>query len=174
MSDTHVKGLAELQRALDSLPAKIEANIMRAAMRAGAKVVAQQAAQNVHSVSGDLAASVRFGAKQSARAGNVTAYVRAGGRGKKGKNSRSPAFYAHMVEFGTAAHVIKARPPNKALALGVYKVNHPGAERMPFLRPAMDMRANEALAVIREYIRQRLATKHGLTVPAPLDPAAEE
>ena len=33
-----IKGLAELQRAMDQLPAKVEANIMRGAMRAGASV----------------------------------------------------------------------------------------------------------------------------------------
>lgn len=171
MSDTQVKGLAELQRALDQLPAKVEAAIMRAAVRAGAKVVAQAARANVHSVSGQLAASVRFGASPDKKAGKVVGYVRAGGRaGKK----HPGAFYAHMVEHGTAAHVIRVRPPGKALALGVAEVQHPGARKAPFLRPAMDQQAFAALEAMREYIRKRLATKHGLDVPAPVDPAADE
>ncbi len=171
MSDAHIKGLAELQRALDQLPAKIEANIMRAAVRAGAKVIAKEAAANVSSVSGDLAASLRFGARPNAREGKLVGYVRAGGKGKKGKAS---VFYAHMVEHGTAAHVIKARAPNRMLALGVAQVNHPGARKKPFLRPAMDTHAQAALEAMRERVRTLLATKHGINVPAPVDPEAEE
>jgi HK97 gp10 family phage protein len=170
MADAQIKGLAELQRAMDQLPAKVEANIMRGAMRAGAKVVAKAAASNVHSVSGELAASVRFGAKLDRRNGRVSAYIRAGGKSKKG----GPAvFYAHMVEKGTAAHIIKARPPNRMLAIGVAQVQHPGARKMPFLRPALDSHGFEAVEAVREYIRARLADKHGIDVPAPVDPEAE-
>jgi HK97 gp10 family phage protein len=171
VTTTNIKGLAELQRALDSLPAKIEANIMRAAMRAGAKVIAKEAAANVNSVSGALAASVRFGARPNAKEGKVLGYVRAGGKAKKGK---AAAFYAHMVEYGTAEHVIKARPPNKMLAIGVAQVKHPGAKKRPFMRPALDTHAQAALEVMREHIRKTLAKKHGLDVPAPVDPDAEE
>ena len=171
MSSTHIKGLAELQRALDTLPAKIEANVMRAAMRAGAKVIAKEAAANVNSVSGALAASVRFGARPNAKEGKLLGYVRAGGKAKKGK---AAAFYAHMVEFGTAAHVIKARSPNRMLALGVAKVMHPGSKKRPFMRPALDTHAVAALEVMREHIRKTLSKKHGLDVPAELDPEAEE
>lgn len=171
MSDVQIKGLAELQKALDQLPAKIEANIMRAALRAGAKVIANEARQNVNSVSGDLAASVRFGAKIDRRDGRVEAYIRAGGKAKKsGKN----AFYAHMVERGTAAHIIKARPPNKMLAIGYAQVQHPGSRKKPFMRPAMDTQAQSAVAAVGEYIRGRLSSKHGIDVPAPVDSDAEE
>lgn len=168
MSETAVKGLADLQRALDQLPAQIEANVMRAALRAGAKVVAEQARANISSHSGLLAASVRIGTR--VKNGKAQAYVRAGGRGKKGQTS---AFYAHMVEHGTAAHVIKARPPNKLLAIGVAKVDHPGAAKRPFLRPALDQQAMAALEAMRETVRKRLATKHGLLVPPPLEPGDE-
>lgn len=171
MAETQIKGLAELQKALDSLPAKIEANIMRAAMRAGAKVIAKEAATNINNVSGTLAKSVRFGSRQDSRVGQVTGYVRAGGKAKKGRGS---AFYAHMVEFGTAAHIIKAKAPNKMLAIGYAQVQHPGAKKHPFLRPAMDTQATAALEAMREHVRKTLAKKYGLDVPAPVDPDAEE
>jgi HK97 gp10 family phage protein len=171
MSDVKVKGLAELQKALDTLPAKIEANIMRAALRAGAAVIAAEAKQNVNSVSGDLAASIRFGAKLNRRAGGVEAYIRAGGKAKK---NRKTVFYAHMVEQGTAAHIIKARPPNKMLAIGYAQVQHPGSRKRPFMRPALDRQSDAAVRAVGEYIRHRLATKHGIDVPAPIDPEAEE
>lgn len=176
MSDVNIKGLAELQAALAQLPVKMENNILRAAMRAGAKLVAKQAATNVHTVSGALAQSVRFGCTPNRQSGKLVAYVRAGGRGKKGsaKGGKNPAFYAHMVEQGTAAHIIKARAPNRMLAIGVAQVQHPGAKKKPFLRPAMDNQGQAALEVMREYIRARLASKHGIDVPAPVDPAADE
>ena len=43
MSEIRVKGLAELQDFLDKLPQKIETNIMRGALRAGAKPVLEAA-----------------------------------------------------------------------------------------------------------------------------------
>ena len=171
MSDVQIKGLAELQKALEQLPAKVEANIMRAALRAGAKVIAAEAKQGVNSVSGDLAASVRYGAKIDKRDGKVEAYIRAGGKAKKNRNN---VYYAHMVENGTVAHIIKARPPNKMLAIGYAQVQHPGSRKRPFMRPAMDTKAQSAIEAVREYIRNRLATKHGIEVAAPVDPEADE
>lgn len=175
MADVNIKGLAELQAALAQLPVKMENNILRGALRAGAKIIAKQAAANVHSVSGALAESVRFGAKVDRAGGKLTAFIRAGGRGKKGsgKGGKNPAFYAHMVEQGTAAHIIKANAPNRMLAVGVAQVQHPGAKKKPFLRPALDLQGQAAVEAVREYIRTRLATKHGIDVPAPVDPAAE-
>ena len=57
--------------------------------------------------------------------------------------------------------------------MGVAQVQHPGAKKKPFLRPALDLQGQAAVEAVREYIRTRLATKHGIDVPAPVDPAAE-
>lgn len=163
MSDVKVKGLAELQAALDGLPAKVEANIMRGALRAGANVIRAEAKAQVPRLHGALADSIRTSV--SLRRGTVKAAVKAGGR-RKGKAS---AFYAHMVESGTKAHVIKARPGSALNVHGsaVMSVQHPGARAKPFLRPALDSRATAAVEAVREYIRTRLATKHGIDVPGP-------
>jgi HK97 gp10 family phage protein len=163
MSDVNIKGLAALQAALDSLPAKIEANIMRGALRAGAKVLATEAKGNIQSHSGKLAGSIRVSV--ALRRGTVKAAVKAGGRGK----GKASAFYAHMVEGGTQAHLITA-PPGSALNVGgtlVRSVQHPGARAKPYLRPALDSRAMDAVEAAREYIRTRLASKHGIDVPGP-------
>ena len=163
MSDVRVKGLAELQRALDTLPAKIESNIMRGALRAGANVIKAEAKAQVPRRSGKLASSIRVSV--SLRRGTVKASVKAGGRGKGG------AWYARLVELGTKAHVIKARPGSALNVHGtlVSSVQHPGAHPKPFLRPAMDSRAQAAVEAVREYIRTRLASKHGIDVPGPDD-----
>lgn len=168
MSDPlDVKGLAAIQRALDTLPAKVEANIVRGGLRAAAKVIAEAAKQNAPLEDGDLRASIRV--KTTLRGGKASATVVAGGKGGKG---RKGVYYAHMVEGGTAAHVIRARSGKSLGNLGVSKVEHPGARKRPFLRPAMESGAPAAVAAMREYIRQRLARKHGLDVPAEPDDEA--
>lgn len=158
-----INGGAALNAAMQRLPAKIEANVMRGALRDGAKAVRDDAEQRIKSRSGRLAASVRIGT--IVRNGRVTAYVRAGKGGKKG----AAVFYAHMVEFGTAAHVIKAPPGAKLRVNGLFfdSVNHPGARKSPFLRPALDTKASDALSRATGYARRRLATKYGIETPDP-------
>lgn len=173
-----VKGLAELQAAMDSLPAKIEANIMRGALRAGAKLI-QAEAKRLAPVAppneenrrlyggyeGLLRDSIRISV--SLRRGTVTARVRAGG---KVRGTGDP-YYARWVEYGTKPHRITATTPGGKLLLAgghpVSSVMHPGTQPRPYLRPAMDTQAQAAVQAVAAYIRQRLATKHGLDVPDP-------
>ena len=164
---TQVKGLAQLQAALDQLPAQIERNIMRGALRNGAKVLLAEAQGTAAFAddTGALRASIRI--STSVRRGTVTAAVKAG----PSKRDKRP-WYARLVEYGTKAHIIRARQ-GKVLAIGVSKVHHPGAKARPFMRPALDAKAQEAVQATAEYIRQRLATRHGLTVPAPLQDGDE-
>lgn len=182
MSETTVKGLAALQAALDQLPAKIEANIMRGALRAGAKVMLDEAkrlvpvgdssAENKRLYGGRpglLRDSIRI--KIKLKAGKVTASVVAGGKTKGGGDP----YYARFVEYGTAPHVIKAGP-GKFLPLGngfLKSVQHPGARKRPFMRPALDTGTGRATQAAADYIRQRLANKHGIDVPAPLQDGDE-
>lgn len=146
-SDTTViTGLADLQVHLDQLPALIERKLLRGALRAGQKVTLERARQSIHNVSGDLAASLRITTR--AQGSTVSAKVKAG---------NAKAFYAHMVEFGTKAHVIMAKGGG-ALALnsGVYsKLQHPGAQARPFMRPALDAAAvdnSPAFQAVGEYL----------------------
>ena len=81
MSDVKVKGLAELQAALDGLPAKIEANIMRGALRAGANVIRAEAKGTVARHSGALAdmiaqprAATVMGLMEEARLGRLRGF----------------------------------------------------------------------------------------------------
>lgn len=149
MSETtvRVKGLAELQRFLDQLPVKMEKNIMRGALRAGAKVIQKETKSNIHSVSGELRDSIKVGTR--ARRGKVTASI------------NTKLFYSRFVEYGTRRHKITSE---KALSFGgtvVKSVDHPGAQPRPFMRPALDSKAQEAIVATAEYIKKRL-TKEGL------------
>lgn len=179
MSETRVKGLQDLQKALSELPEKIEKNIMRGALRAGAKLILAEAkkrcpvgppsGRNVERYGGReglLVDTLRVSTRS--KRGLVTASVVAGAKDKSGGDP----YYAHFVEFGTKPHVIRAKPGG-LLAIGVPVVNHPGARAQPFMRPAIDVSSGPALIAFREYIRTRLATKHGIEVPAPLEEGDE-
>lgn len=150
MSEIQVKGLAELQKFLDTLAPRIEANIMRGALRAGAKVIQAEAKNNVPVKSGELKKSINFGTKL--RKGRVTASI------------RTKLFYARFVEFGTAAHIIGGKNGGWLSFGGTFTraVDHPGAKAHPFMRPALDSQAQNAVIATAEYIKKRLATKHGL------------
>lgn len=162
-----IKGLPELMRALEQLPGKLARNVLRGAFRAGAKVVADEASNAAPVRSGLLRDSIRVTTRVKAQ--RISGTVRAGGKGKKGAKM---ARHAHLVEFGTAAHVIYAKP-GSLLAIGVSKVNHPGAKKHPFMRPALDSKASQAVAAVGEYARNRLRTKHGIDLPEPLQEGDE-
>lgn len=154
---TSFKGGRELVAALQSLPAKVEQNVMRSAMRQGANVVRDEARENVQVKTGKLRKSIRV--STSARRGVVTATVATGDR------------KAHLIEFGTAAHLIKPKKKDSALAFGssvVADVNHPGSRPFPFMRTAADTRVADVLAAVGEQVRRRL-TKEGINAPAGLD-----
>jgi HK97 gp10 family phage protein len=146
----HVKGIAQLQTFLNELPAKLERNALRGAMRAAVLPVKAAAVANIQSQSGALASSLKVSTR--VQGGLVTAKL------------RSKLFYARFVEYGTRPHSIAARN-RKSLSLGGFflnSVDHPGARPRPFMRPALDTQASAALTAAAEYLKARLATKHGL------------
>lgn len=172
MSDlVHVKGLAELGKVMEELPVKIERNVLRGALRAGAGPIRTDArarapvgptssenARIYGGYPGALRDSIRVTTKT--RGGKVIASVVAGGKGKNGAD----VYYAHFVEFGTSPHSIVPQT-RRALSIGglfVESVEHPGARPQPFMRPALDGQAQQAVIAAAEYMKARLATKHGL------------
>lgn len=156
--DEVVHGGRELQDMLDTLPGKMQKNINRAGLRAGAAVLLAEVKQNIPVASGALRDSARVTSR--ARGAEVSASVKVGNR---------VAWYAHLVEFGTRPHVIKPKNPRGTMQFGgitARSVNHPGTRARPFMRPAADSKTPEALAAVAKKIRERL-TKQGLNTPAP-------
>lgn len=152
----NIKGGKELQALLNTLPAKVEKSILRGAMRAGAIVLLNEAKNNVPLESGDLRDTLRV--STNARRGRVTASVKAGNK---------KIFYSRFVEYGTGAHSISASG-NGLLSFGglfAKKVDVSGIRAKPFLRPALDTKANEAIEKAGQYIKARL-NKQGLNAPA--------
>jgi hypothetical protein len=188
----HVKGLSDLQRFLDTLPAKMEQNVLRSALRQGANVIMAEAKQRVSVVSGKLRDSIRVSV--SARRGKVTHQCarvparrrrRCARRGAAGwRSTTTTPSTRRGSSTGTAAHFIGVKyakalvlRPNVRASSGFAKrlmragvlvegVHHPGARPRPFLRPAMDTKAQEALVAVGNAIKARLAVKHGLDTSA--------
>lgn len=156
MSEVNVKGLRELQAFLDQLPAKLEANIMRGALRAGAKPIRIDAQRNLQSngsiATGLLAKGIKVTTRS--RKGVVTSTVRTSGK---------HGYIANWVEYGTAAHWIKPKTGRSLYFAGLNfgAVLHPGARAKPFMRPAMDNRQQDAVIAVGNYIKARL-TKAGI------------
>lgn len=157
-----ITGAKELAKMLNELPLKLERNIMRAALRAGAAVIAKEAKQNVPVDSGELKSSIRTSSNSKKGLVEANAVV---GRKKKG-------WYATFVEFGTAPHIIKAGKNSKTLSFrdrnGVWRratqVNHTGAQAKPFMRPALDSKGQEAIKAVADKIKERLTDQNINTV----------
>ncbi|MBK6720194.1 MAG: HK97 gp10 family phage protein [Sphingomonadales bacterium] len=167
-----LSGGPELLALLDQLPKNLERNIIRGGLRAGAKVIQQQARANVPVESGQLRRAIGIGTRtEGAR---LSSYVKLRGPG---------SYIGHFIEYGVSPHLIKvaeeARPIrntrrgprrlsmgtiNKMVARGSLviggnfvgpMVHHPGHAPKPFLRPALDQKAQEAVAAMGAYIAQR-------------------
>ncbi|MCG2586493.1 HK97-gp10 family putative phage morphogenesis protein [Massilia sp. TS11] len=160
MSNVKVKGLSELQKFLDQLPAKVEKNMLRSGLRAGANVIKDAAGEELESNGSVVTGSLKKGLKvsTSSRKGVVKAKV---------KTTGPHAHLGPWIEHGTKPHLIKPKAA-KALAIKgslVEVIHHPGAKPKPFMRPALDSRATEALQAVGDAIKARL-TKQGLDTSA--------
>lgn len=160
MATVNILGGKELAKFLSELPLKIEKNIMRAALGAGARVIMKEAKNNVPDKNGALKASGRV--STNSKKGRVEASAKFGSK---------KAWYGRFVEYGTAAHMIKGKnggnlkfTARDGKKVEVPQVFHPGAIAKPYLRPALDSKANESVAAVANKIKERL-TKDGINVP---------
>lgn len=121
-----VNGAAELDRVLKLLPKQIGAKVLQGAVMAGAKPIQEEAQRLAPRATGKLAANI----------------IRARPRRERGRARRvgavligpsTRAFYGLFLEFGTST--IPAQP---------------------FLRPAFDAKAGEALARIGAELGKRI------------------
>lgn len=157
--DEVIGGGAELDDLLQTLAPKIHKNINRTALRAGAKVYLDEVKQRIPEASGALKKSARITTRAKGR--EVSASVKVG---------NSVAWYAHLVEFGTRPHEIKATGGAMRFGETVTRfVQHPGTRAQPFMRPTADEKMGEAVAAYKAKVKERL-TKQGLSTPPALPP----
>ncbi len=145
------RGFETLERALIQLPIRNSKNVLRRSIRAGIKVVLDQAKLNVPIESGLLRKSLGIQFRRG-RPGVVK--VQMGPR--KNRDKKKDPWYAHLVEFGTRSHSVRKRDfLSRARRSGRQTRGaklHPGARARPFLRPAFDTKAQAAIDKFRDEV----------------------
>jgi HK97 gp10 family phage protein len=161
-----ITGLKELQAAMQELPVRIERNIMAGAIAAGTRIILNEA--KVRAPDQDIKKALSQRQKKG-RKGEIIREVYI--KQKKGMN----LFYAKFFEFGTASYYTgkgrsKGVPYKIPKRPGLLKigddfvsgqVEHRGIKPQPFLRPALDTKANEAVRTMQAYIKIRLPMETG-------------
>lgn len=179
-----VSGLKQLDAFLSALPKNMQTGAYRAGLTAAAKVVREEARMRAPRESGKYAKSIRSGSARKNADGTFSITV--GPRGKE------HAFLGLFHEFGVRPHYIartgkdqgrvavrKAKEGTGSVDTRVMKIgddfvsgiiSHPGYAARPHLRPALDIKADEAVQAFAGRIRAYIEGKTGFS--APLDEAA--
>jgi len=126
-----VKGLKALDIELDKLDRKSRGKIVNKAIRAGAKIILEEAKERAPEDEGTLKKSLGIAAKKTKGSDKQVLIL-----ARKGKNQKYDAFYSHMVEFGTSHSAAK-----------------------PFLGPAARDKAEEAIKKVGDVLQEELIKK---------------
>lgn len=163
----NVKGLKELDEVLKTLPAQIQQNVMRGAIRAGLNEIKSIAQDNLTAndnvMTGALRKSIKVTfSRTSTRYGWMRGHLKAGDK---------KAWYSHIIEFGSGSYYTGTGPKSKRKPYEIRPRNHkslffaglmrevivhPGVKPTPFMRPAMDAGHKRAIERFAEYFSKRL------------------
>ena len=152
MATSETPGLDDFLAYLTDSPAAMQLGVA-AGLWASAQLIEAQAKANCPVGHGALRDSIRASIKEVGT--KVLASVTAGGAVPGG----AYIAYAHLVEFsGAAPHQIQSRSGKRLTFNGrSYKaVQHPGMKAKPFLRPALDARTLDAIALVEQEIQSVL------------------
>jgi HK97 gp10 family phage protein len=180
--DFPVRGLADLDRYLAEFPKQMQKAALRQALTAAAKPIRDEARLRAPSKTGKLARAIKTGSPRQNEDGSFSISIRLTG---------PDAYLGHFIEYGVSPHLIArkgARRGRAGLAAaksqgekvgGVVKIgdefvsgiiSHPGFAARPFMRPALDLKAEEAVQAFGDRIRSFIEDKTGFA--APVDEAA--
>ncbi|MDO7888285.1 HK97-gp10 family putative phage morphogenesis protein [Hymenobacter cheonanensis] len=145
-------GIEELSQVLDGLAGdkKLSGKVVRGILGKAAKPIIQKAQELAPKEDGDLQKSIgTIPGRGQGKGEQVYVGPRRGGRYK--------GYAGHLVEYGTAPHLIRAKAAGGQLHLRgnvfVEQVHHPGAAAKPFMRPAFDSKKDEAIGIIKDECR---------------------
>lgn len=142
---SEIKGLKELSKALKAFPQNVQNNILNSAVRAGAVTIQKEARKNVSIRTGLTKASIIIKKRRPKsktrikfsigirRIKDGREWYEKNLNSKYFKDKPKDAYYAHMIEFGTSK-----------------------AEASPFMRPALESKADEVINEVRKKMQQRL------------------
>lgn len=181
MTTQALKGGPELLAFLGAFPAKLQKGAVRAGVTAAAKPIRDKARANVRRRSGKTAKAIKTSSSRVNQDGTISVKIQL-----KGEHS----FIGLFLEYGVAPHLItpgdsklsaktlnrsakklgsSVDPKTGALRIGDNFIRgavlHPGFAPLPFLRPALDTEADEAINEFGKRIRTYLSAKSGFTAP---------
>jgi HK97 gp10 family phage protein len=140
-----ITGLDEIEKRLQALPEKIRRRYVRKALQDGTEIIRAEAQLRVprrKPNSGWESFVQRGETLRDAVATKIS--VRQGDAlGRVGLDYKK-VHYGHLVEFGTRPHKIRIKTRS-----GKYRtIQHPGARKQPFMRPAFDNKGDESVEVM--------------------------
>ncbi len=158
------EGFAELDKAIGEFSKATGRNIMRRAAMAGGEVIAARAkeiakgSKDTGELMDSIAVSTKLGGRakgMSRKASEVEVFV---------GPSDDVRFRAHFIEFGTAPGKRGGRAGERStdvkqangVGRKVYRT-HPGNKPQPFMRPAFDEKAEEAIDAVAAALRVEMA-----------------
>lgn len=158
-----IKGLKELHDQLQTLPARVEKNVLSGAMNQGINIIRDAAKQTVDSK------KIRKAIKSRQVKGKPGSVIR--------QVYIKDVFYAKFLEFGTASYytgqgkTVGAPYQIKPTRKKSLKTDdeyfssalHPGIKPKPFLRPAFDSSSGRAIDAMKSYIKIRLPMEMGVS-----------
>lgn len=186
--DYPVSGLADLDRYLSAFPMNLQKGGYRAGLTAAAKPIRDEARLRAKKKSGKMARAIKTGSARQNQDGTFSISV-----SLKGEH----AFIGFFQEYGVRPHFIQSGDSGlspklltkKARAGGVTgdvdrqvlkigdnyisgEVFHPGHAAHPFMLPALDTKAEEAINAFAVRIRAFIEGKSGFAAPMDMDEAA--
>jgi HK97 gp10 family phage protein len=184
--DIEMRGTADVLKTLQRLGQRIETGAIRAGLTASAAIIRDEAKMRAPKRTGKLARAIRSGSARKNQDGTFSIRVYVDER-------RSGGFVGYFVEYGVKPHLIARKASKQGPATlkakvsqgekvgGVMKIgdrfvsgviSHPGHAARPFLRPALDIKANEAVKAFRDRIAAYVEGKTGFDMNAGLAEAA--
>lgn len=186
--DYPVSGLKEIDRILSAFPKNMQKNAIRGALRAAGNVVLAEARYNASAYveSGKMAKSLGLSSPKQNQDGTFSVKIRYRRPGEPGGNTH--AFLGVMFEYGIKPHLI-ARTGSKEGRVAVRKakegtgtvtarpmkigddfvsgiIEHPGMPARPILRPALDVKAKQAVEAFRDQLEEYVFNMTGFQTPA--------
>jgi HK97 gp10 family phage protein len=164
MADLKITGLDDVRRRIEGVSDKLVKNVLRSAVRQGANVVRNQARANFNGAVGpnDVTTALRSSIRVTPRRGTptrVSVSVVAGEmtKAQTKKFGINSAFYALWVEKG---HINRkagqALRGSKATLKTIREASTNNTPAHPFMQPAIETKAQEALNVIVQAIGEKL------------------
>lgn len=165
MADLAVTGMNELRAAFEQMPARLVKGSVRVGLRKGANLVRNQARQNFNSAGGpnELTGALKASIRVTARRGSPTRVVfnvvaGALSAAQKKKFGADSAYYALWVEQGHINRKLgQALRGGKARLSAARAASTSNTPAHPFMRPAIESKAQAAIDLMIDTIRSNLA-----------------